>query len=103
MQFNEFDKDYTLDCFVALVITEYSLTSFFGKCPDFSVQETFLIQQLQKFGVTLEEVDNAIANKDFTGQFVHYGSGDRERGFTMEWITERWNEVIKHSEHLSEY
>ena len=103
MQFNEFDKEYTLDCFVALVITEYGMTSFFGECPDFSVQETFLIQQLQKFGITLEEVDNAIACKDFTGQFVHYGSGDRERGFTMEWITERWNEVIEHNEHLSEY
>ena len=91
MEFNSFDKEYTLDTLVSLVITQYSFNSFFNEAPDTSVQESFLIKELKRFGCTLDEIDNAIAKKDFTNQLTHYGSGDRERGFVMEYIEEIWN------------
>lgn len=91
MQFNSFDKEYTLNTLVLLVITQYSLNPFFGETPDTSVQESFLIKELKRFGCTLDEIDNAIACHDFTNSLTHYGSGDRERGFVMEYIEEIWN------------
>jgi hypothetical protein len=44
-------------------------------------------------GCTLEEIDNAIREKDFTNQLTDFGSGKRERGFVMDWIKEVWESV----------
>lgn len=88
-----FDKDYTLNSFVALMITEHSLNAFFAHCPDFSYQEIELLKELIQFKVTLEDIDNAIAAKDITNEYTHYGSGDRERGFLMEYIKERYEQA----------
>lgn len=93
MQFNSYDKEYTLDALVALIIAQYSLNSFFNEAPDVSVQELFLLKELKRFGCTLDEIDNAIAVHDFTNQLTHYGSGDRERNFVMEYIEEQWNSL----------
>lgn len=85
------DKDFMLDTLVSLEITKYCLTSVFAKTPDVSVQETMLISVLIELGCTIEEVDNAIRDKDFTNMLTDYGSGKRERGFVMDWIKEVWN------------
>ena len=88
---NIFEKDYMLDTFVAMVITQYNLAQVFSdETPDFSLYMADMVKQLQKMGVTLDEIDKAIAKKDFTNMLTHVGSGDRERSFVMEYIEELW-------------
>ena len=58
-----FDKDYTLNSFVALMITEQSLNAFFAHCPDFSYQEIELLKELIRFKVTLEDIDKQLQQR----------------------------------------
>jgi len=88
---NIFDKDYMLDTFVAMVIAQYNLGQVFSdEIPDFSQYMADMVEQLKKMGVTLDEIDNAIAEKDFTNMLTNVGSGRRERSFVMEHIEELW-------------
>lgn len=94
---NLFDKEFMLDSLVSLEITMYSMSAIFDTTPDVSVQETMIISALKHLGCTLEEVENAIKEKDFTKQLTDFGSGKRERGFVMDWVKEVWDTCENYS------
>lgn len=97
--YKDFTKDFTLDSFVSLIITESCLTSFFATHPDFSAQEILLIQNLQNYGVTLKDVKRELELKDFTNQFK-----DKEvLEEIMRAIRVRWDYVIKYRNELKQY
>ena len=95
MEFNEHDKDCTLDALVVFVLADHWHTAFFAKQIDFSYELTELCKALQDYGVTLDDVETAIKYKDFTNQLTSYGSGDRERGFVMEYLEDIWDNALE--------
>lgn len=88
------DTDFLLDTLAAMIIAQYSYNScrLTDDCWDASIQEHAIVHELKKRQVTLKQIDDRIAAKDFTGQLTRYGSGNRERGFVMEYIEEIYNE-----------
>lgn len=59
---------------------------------DQSVQVTKLIRTLKQRDVSLKDIELSIIKNDFTGMLTHVGSGDRERGFVMDYIEEIYYE-----------
>ena len=85
------DTDYLLDVLTSTAITSYNLGAMGIEC-DLSIQLSEITKELKNRGITLEQIDKNIMQKDFTKILVNYGSGDRERGFLMEVIEEYYNE-----------
>ena len=85
------DTSYLLDVLTSMAITRYNL-GVMGIDADLSIQFSEIIKELKNRGVTLEQIDVNIMQKDFTKMLVNYGSGNRERGFLMEVIEEYYYE-----------
>ena len=60
------DKDFLLNSYVSILITENALNIIFAKSPDFKTQKIYLIQELQENGVTLDDVKTRLKENDFT-------------------------------------
>lgn len=88
------NTNFLLDTLVAMAIAQYSYKScgLTDDCWDASIQEHAIIHELKSRGISLKDIDDRLVDRDFTGQLTHYGSGDRERGFVMEYIEEIYNE-----------
>lgn len=85
------DTSYLLDVLTSMAITSYNL-GVMGIDTDLSIQFSEIIKELKNRGVTLEQIDKNIMQKDFTKMLINYGSGNRERGFLMEGIEEYYYE-----------
>ena len=89
------DKESYLDALVVFVLAERWHQSLFAQPVDFNYEIIELCKALQKYGVTLDDVETAIKYKDFTNQLTSYGSGDRERGFVMEYLEGLWDSALQ--------
>lgn len=85
------ETSYLLDVLTSMAITSYNL-GVMRIDTDLSIQFSEIIKELKNRGVTLEQIDKNIMQKDFTKMLVNYGSGNRERGFLMEIIEEYYYE-----------
>lgn len=85
------DTTFLLDTLTSMAITCYNLSTM-GMNFDLSIQYSEIIKELKKRGVTLEQIDENIKEKDFTNMLTNWGSGNRERGYVMEVIEEYYNE-----------
>ena len=85
------DTDVLLNTLTSMAITCYNL-GVMGVDFDLSIPFSELTQELKHRGITLEQIDESIKNKDFTGMLTDCGSGNRERCFVMESIKEYYND-----------
>lgn len=99
LSYKDFSKEFTLKTYVSLIITKYALVDFFATSPDLSTQEITLIQNLQNYGVTLEEIDQELKLRDFTDKFTD----DCARQEVMEAVKVRWDYVTEYNDKLKQY
>lgn len=85
------DTSYLLNVLTSMAITSYNLGAM-GIEHDLSIQFSEITKELKNRGVTLEQIDKNIMQKDFTNMLTDYGSGNRERDFLMEVLEEYYNE-----------
>lgn len=89
-----YDTDFLVDTLTAMTISTYCAGSM-GLNWNQSKAEHEIIKELAKRGITPSVIDNRIAESDFTNMLTHYGSGDRERGFAMDYIKEVFDEYTE--------
>ena len=87
LDMDEADTNNLLDTITSMVITCYNLRTMSIDF-DLSIPFITITKELKHRGVTLEQIEESIKNKDFTNMLTDCGSGNRERGFVMEVIEE---------------
>lgn len=85
------DTSYLLNVLTSMAITSYNLNAM-GIEHDLSIQFRDITKELKSRGVTLEQIDENIMQKDFTNMLTNYASGNRERSLFMDIIKEYYNE-----------
>lgn len=84
-----------LDTFVLMIIAQYNYISL-GLAEDScdqSLQLKALLTKLKAAGVTLQQIEQRIIDRDFTNALTKVGSGNRERDFIMDYIKEQYYDI----------
>lgn len=84
-----------LDTFVLMIIAQYSYTSL-GLNEDGwdqSLQLKAVLTELKAQGITPKDIEQRIKDRDFTDALTDVGSGNRERGFIMDYIEEMYYDI----------
>ena len=88
------ETDFLVDTLTAMCIAQYCVQTIELEPPmDMSLQMHDIIKELQERNVEPSVIDKNIRDKDFTNMLTSHGSGNRERGFVMEYIEEVYEEV----------
>lgn len=92
------ETDFLLDTLAAMCIAQYCFSSCLaGDEQDLQWDQSLavyaIVKTLKERGVNVPEaLDSIIKEKDFTNMLTSYGSGNRERGFVIEYIEEVYDE-----------
>ena len=89
------ESNLMLDTFVLMIIAQYSYTSL-GLDEDGwdqSLQMKAVLTKLKAQGITLKDIEQRIKDRDFTDALTNIGSGNRERGFVMDYIEEMYSDI----------
>lgn len=90
--------DFLLNTLAAMCIAQYCFSSCLaGDEQDLQWDQSLavhaIVKELKNRGVTVpQELDFCIKKNDFTGMLNDWGSGNRERGFVIEYIEEVYDE-----------
>lgn len=89
------ELNHMLDTFVLMILAQYNYTSLGLDEDDWdqSLQSKALLAKLKAAGVTLKQIEQRIKDRDFTGSLTDVGSGNRERGFVMDYIEEQYYDI----------
>lgn len=86
--FENEDTEFLLNTLTSLTITSYNLGTMGLYDIDLSIPFSEITTELKNRGVSLNQIDESIKQKDFTNMLTDCGSGNRERKLVMDAIKE---------------